>query len=125
GLRVLRPGALEGGKLAAIAGVRLLEGASAAIEAPGQLASHYAPALPIRLNAEAAGPHEWLIGFGGVAGDRSLSASGDPTEAAANLFDALHEADASGRTAIAVAPISEAGLGVAINDRLRRAAAPR
>jgi L-threonylcarbamoyladenylate synthase len=95
------------------------------IEAPGQLASHYAPARPLRLDAVEARPGEWLIGFGGISGDASLSPSGDLVEAASRLFAALHEADASGRAAIAVAPIPAKGLGLAINDRLRRAAAPR
>ena len=65
------------------------------IEAPGQLASHYAPAKPLRLDAtDAAAPDEWLIGFGAVAGDATLSASGDLVEAAASLFERLHEAEA-------------------------------
>ncbi|PKP91921.1 MAG: threonylcarbamoyl-AMP synthase [Alphaproteobacteria bacterium HGW-Alphaproteobacteria-16] len=92
------------------------------VEAPGQLASHYAPAKPLRLGATAAGEGEWLIGFGPIAGDDSLSPSGDLTEAAARLFDALHRADASDRTAIAVSPIPQEGIGIAINDRLARAA---
>jgi L-threonylcarbamoyladenylate synthase len=92
------------------------------IEAPGQLASHYAPSKPLRLNARDAGPDEFLIGFGPVAGDASLSPSGDLFEAAAALFDLLHRADASPPPRIAVAPVPDAGLGVAINDRLRRAA---
>ncbi len=90
--------------------------------APGQLASHYAPSKPLRLNATSARPGEWLIGFGATTGDDTLSASGDLTEAAARLFDALHRADASDRAAIAVAPVPTGGLGDAINDRLRRAA---
>ncbi len=95
------------------------------VEAPGQLASHYAPRKPLRLDVETKRPDEWLIGFGAVAGDATLSLSGDPVEAAANLFEALHAADASTAAAIAVASIPESGLGAAINDRLRRAAAPR
>lgn len=90
--------------------------------APGQLASHYAPSKPVRLNATSAEPDEWLIGFGPVSGDDTLSTSGDLTQAAARLFDALHRADASARAGIAVAPIPTYGLGDAINDRLRRAA---
>jgi len=93
--------------------------------APGQLASHYAPRQPVRLDAARAEADEYLIGFGAVAGDLNLSASGDLGEAAARLFDALHQAEASGKARIAVAPIPEKGLGRAINDRLRRAAAPR
>ncbi|PVX29949.1 L-threonylcarbamoyladenylate synthase [Sphingomonas pokkalii] len=96
-----------------------------AITAPGQLASHYAPSKPVRLGATRPVPGEWLIGFGAVAGDDTLSASGDLVEAASRLFDALHRADASGRTGIAVAPVPHVGLGVAINDRLVRAAHPR
>ena len=96
------------------------------IEAPGQLESHYAPARPVRLNAGTAEEGEWLIGFGSVKGDSSLSPSGDLVEAAANLFDCLHQAEAApGRSRIAVASVPETGIGVAINDRLRRAAAPR
>ena len=95
------------------------------IEAPGQLASHYAPTKPLRLNAMRAEPGEWLIGFGDVAGDVSLSPAGDPVEAASRLFELLHDADRRESTGIAVAPIPDTGLGLAINDRLRRAAAPR
>jgi L-threonylcarbamoyladenylate synthase len=93
------------------------------IEAPGQLASHYAPSKPLRLNVTSADAGEFLIGFGDVTGDASLSASGDLIEAAARLFDLLHDADASEKPTIAVAPVPDTGLGAAINDRLRRAAA--
>jgi L-threonylcarbamoyladenylate synthase len=92
------------------------------VTAPGQLESHYAPTKPLRLNVDSAVADEWLIGFGAVAGHATLSATGDLTEAAANVFAALHRADASSAARIAVAPIPETGLGVAINDRLRRAA---
>jgi L-threonylcarbamoyladenylate synthase len=112
--RLLRPGPLDLGLAAAEGGT---------IEAPGQLKSHYAPNKPLRLNAGKAATGEWLIGFGAVAGNASLSASGDVIEAAAKLFDKLHEAEGSPAPKIAVAPIPEAGLGAAINDRLRRAAA--
>ncbi|UIJ46422.1 threonylcarbamoyl-AMP synthase [Sphingomonas cannabina] len=95
------------------------------VAAPGQLESHYAPSKPLRLDATERRNGEWLIGFGPVVGDATLSASGDPVEAAARLFDELHRADASPSPAIAVAPIPAAGIGVAINDRLRRAAHPR
>ena len=97
-------------------------GEGGAIVAPGQLPSHYAPTKPLRLNALTAAPDEWLIGFGAVAGDDTLSATGDLTEAAARLFDALHRADASDRARIAVAPVPPHRLGEAINDRLSRAA---
>ena len=117
---MLRPGAIPAEAL----GIAL-EVAGATITAPGQLASHYAPSQPLRLNALTASPTEFHIGFGAVAGDLSLSATADLTEAAANLFAALHTAQASGCHGIAVAPIPATGLGVAINDRLHRAAAPR
>lgn len=98
--------------------------------APGQLASHYAPAAKVRLDAKDVRPGEALLAFGpnvpAAAGPViNLSPSGDLTEAAANLFAALRALDASGAHAIAVMPIPETGLGEAINDRLRRAAAPR
>lgn len=93
--------------------------------APGQLASHYAPLASVRLNVTTARPGEFLLGFGSVEGDVSLSPSGDLVEAAANLYAVLHDCDAQGVTRLAVAPIPDQGLGRAINDRLRRAAAPR
>jgi len=95
------------------------------IEAPGQLASHYAPGKPVRLNASKAEPDEFLIGFGNVQGDVTLSASGDVNEAATRLYACLHEAARAAHPRIAVAPVPEKGVGRAINDRLRRAAAPR
>jgi len=93
------------------------------LEAPGQLASHYAPSKPLRLNATEAEADEYLIGFGPVAGDANLSPSGDLAEAAARLFDLLHEADASTKARVAVAPVPQTRVGAAINDRLGRAAA--
>jgi len=101
------------------------EEASGAIEAPGMLARHYAPTKPLRLDAIGAQDDEFLIGFGPVAGNVSLSKSGNLTEAAAHLFDLLHEADCARQSRIAVAPIPGDGLAAAIRDRLRRAAAPR
>jgi L-threonylcarbamoyladenylate synthase len=95
------------------------------VVAPGQLASHYAPSKPVRLNVTEARPNEWHIGFGPIPGNDSLSLSGDLTEAGARLFDALHRADAAPASAIAVAPIPHTGIGIAINDRLARAAHPR
>lgn len=92
------------------------------VVAPGQLPVHYAPSKPLRLNATEAAADEWLIGFGPVPGDTTLSASGDLAEAAATLFAALHTADAAPRPRIAIAPIPATGIGVAINDRLSRAA---
>jgi L-threonylcarbamoyladenylate synthase len=115
-LRLLRPGPIQ---------TDAEQSSEAAIEAPGQLASHYAPSKPLRLNAASAEPDEYLIGFGELVGDASLSPAGDLVEAAARLFDLLHQADASPKARIAVAPVPIEGLGVAINDRLRRAAADR
>lgn len=119
--RILRPGPITAEQLPGYG-----EGATpGAVTAPGQLASHYAPSRPVRLDAREARDGEWLIGFGLIAGDDSLSPSGDLREAAARLFDALHRADASGRDRIAVAPVPSHGLGAAISDRLRRAAHPK
>lgn len=124
-LRLLRPGPIDAAALSSAAGLPLSAAPSAGIEAPGQMSSHYAPAKPLRLDAHDRQEGEWLIGFGAVAGDDTLSASGDPIEAAARLFDALHHADATPSRRIAVAPIPLSGIGIAINDRLQRAAAPR
>lgn len=113
--RLLRPGpiVIEG----------LLLSQSDAIEAPGQLSAHYAPSKPLRLDVTVSRPGEWHIGFGPISGDMSLSEDGDLTQASARLFALLHDADTNRHRAIAVAPIPETGLGIAINDRLRRAAA--
>ncbi|WP_374388210.1 L-threonylcarbamoyladenylate synthase [Sandaracinobacter sp.] len=122
--RLLRQGAIPVEAIEAALGRPLPVAADAEpVAAPGMLLSHYAPQLPIRLNAATATDQEFHIGFGPVAGDESLSASGDLAEAAARLFDLLHRADASGRAGIAVAPVPAHGLGAAINDRLKRAAA--
>ncbi|WP_299984438.1 L-threonylcarbamoyladenylate synthase [uncultured Ruegeria sp.] len=94
------------------------------LTAPGQLQSHYAPDAPVRLNAGSRQGDEVLLGFGTVACDLNLSESSSLPEAAANLFAALHKLNETSRP-IAVSPIPEHGLGAAINDRLRRAAAPR
>ena len=99
--------------------------ASGEIEAPGMMASHYAPLKSLRLDATEAQEDEYMIGFGTVAGDVSLSEGGDLAQAAARLFDLLHLADASPKPRIAVAPIPGEGIGTAIRDRLVRAAAPR
>jgi L-threonylcarbamoyladenylate synthase len=111
--------------LAEASGVAVERAGGGSIEAPGQMASHYAPSKPLRLNAATAEAGEYLIGFGAVAGDVTLSASGRLDEAAARLFDLLHAADQSNAAAIAVAPVPQDGLGLAINDRLQRAAAPK
>jgi L-threonylcarbamoyladenylate synthase len=125
---LLRPGGLPAEAVEACLGAPLVRpGADPAKPvAPGQLASHYAPRARVRLNAEAARGDEVLLGFGTVAGaGLNLSPAGDLTEAAANLFAMLRQLDESGAAAIAVSPVPETGLGLAINDRLRRAAAPR
>lgn len=127
-IRLLRPGPIGFELIAATAelpSARSLRSAEARIEAPGQLASHYAPAKPLRLDVATPASDEWHIGFGAIAGDDSLSPSANLDEAAARLFDALHRADAEPYPRIAVAPIPNHGIGLAINDRLRRAAAPR
>jgi L-threonylcarbamoyladenylate synthase len=124
-LRLLRPGPISAEAIAEIAGLPCETMKGGTIEAPGQLASHYAPTKPLRLNAMERKAGEWLIGFGPVDGDSTLSSSGDLVKAAAHLFDLLHEADQAVPPRIAVAPIPDEGLGIAINDRLRRAAAPR
>jgi L-threonylcarbamoyladenylate synthase len=113
-LRLLRPGPIE---------IGAEQGAGATIEAPGQLPSHYAPSKPLRLDARQAGGDEFLIGFGKIDGNANLSVRSDLVEAAARLFDLLHQADASAKPRIAIAPVPQDGLGKAINDRLRRAAA--
>lgn len=121
---LLRPGPVNFDEVALFS--RLTPGtASGRIEAPGQLASHYAPGKLLRLEVARPEPYEYMIGFGTIAGDDSLSASGDLVEAAARLFHALHRAESSAKRSIAVAPIPHHGIGVAINDRLARAAAPR
>jgi L-threonylcarbamoyladenylate synthase len=113
-LRLLRPGPIE---------IEAERSHGSAIEAPGQLHRHYAPSKPLRLNALSAAEDEFLIGFGEVKGDASLSPRANLEEAAAKLFDLLHEADRSIKLRICVAPIPSGGLGLAINDRLIRAAA--
>jgi L-threonylcarbamoyladenylate synthase len=117
---LLRPGALAAEAIVDALGQPLAAPGST-IEAPGMLHRHYAPRLPLRLDAQTAGSHEFHIGFGPIPGTLNLSPAGDLAEAAANLFHALHTADASAATAIAVAPIPHHGLGITINDRLRRA----
>ena len=112
-LRLLRRGPIE---VAA-------EEARGAIEAPGMMASHYAPGKPLRLDATTAEADEILIGYGAVKGDLYLG--DDAVTAAARLFDLMHQADSARESRIAVAPIPGEGLAAAIRDRLKRAAAPR
>jgi len=122
---LLRPGGLAAEQIEAVLGQPLERRAEAApLSAPGQMTSHYAPVVPVRLNAQSSKPGEVLLGFGPGPCDLNLSPIGDLTEAAANLFDHLHQLEARGLP-IAVSPIPDRGLGMAINDRLRRAAAPR
>lgn len=126
GRTILRPGPITAGQLEGALGGPVATGFGSADRptSPGQLLNHYAPNKPLRLEAAAADPDEWHIGFGQVTGDDNLSASGDPIEAAARLFDALHRADLGPKAHIAVAPVPTDGVGEAINDRLRRAAHP-
>ncbi|MER8430280.1 L-threonylcarbamoyladenylate synthase [Mesorhizobium caraganae] len=132
-VRLLRPGGIAAADIEAAVGTKLLRGAISGIEAPGMLASHYAPGASVRLNALSVGEGEALLAFGdrrakgwqAAAALRNLSASGDLREAASNLFAYLQELDRSGAATIVVEPIPVEGLGEAINDRLFRAAAPR
>ena len=94
------------------------------VEAPGQLASHYAPGKPVRLDVIRSVEDEFYIGFGEVRGDCSLSTKGNLEEAASRLYACLHKGAASPKPRIAIAPVPEVGIGRAINDRLRRAATP-
>jgi L-threonylcarbamoyladenylate synthase len=125
---LLRLGAIAREDIEKIAGP--LAAADKKISSPGQLINHYAPRAKLRLNAQDVKPGEALLAFGpqvpdGAAMTLNLSAAGDVKEAAANLFAMLRELDAGGAQAIAAMPVPERGLGEAINDRLRRAAAPR
>jgi len=122
GWQVLRPGPITAAEIAAVLGREADLAPSGGIEAPGQLASHYAPGKPVRLGASAAEPDEFLIGFGPLAGDANLSPSGDLAEAAARLYECLHLAASAPQPRIAVAAVPGTGIGAAINDRLGRAA---
>jgi L-threonylcarbamoyladenylate synthase len=133
GLHLLRPGGIAVEELEAIAGVPVIRSAGGAIEAPGMMASHYAPNAALRLNATDLRAGEALLAFGPwraanvgqAVAYRNLSETGDLREAASNLFSHLHALDRSGARTIAVEPVPQSGLGEAINDRLARAAAPR
>ncbi|MDN2583679.1 L-threonylcarbamoyladenylate synthase [Aquibium sp. ELW1220] len=145
-LRLLRPGGVAASDIEAVAGMPLRralsapdgwaragEAPGAAVEAPGMLASHYAPRAAVRLGASAVGAGEALLAFGPVRipgaenalAVANLSPAGSLREAAANLFAMLIALDASGAAVIAVEPVPTEGLGEAIADRLSRAAAPR
>ena len=123
GWQLLREGPVTASEIKAVLGEAAIAIADERIEAPGQLAKHYAPRKPVRLNAETALASEWHIGFGAIAGDDNLSEQGDLVEAASRLFHALHVADASSRSAIAVVPLPSNGIGAAIQDRVKRGAA--
>ncbi|WP_292620750.1 L-threonylcarbamoyladenylate synthase [Mesorhizobium sp.] len=131
-LKLLRPGGIAAREIEAIAGTEMMRGA-AGIEAPGMLASHYAPGASMRLNAGKIASGEALLAFGPKRAEgwqdavavRNLSEAGDLREAAANLFAYMQALDRSGAATIAVEPIPSEGLGEAINDRLARAAVPR
>ncbi len=124
---LLRPGGVAAEVLEAMLGPLATGGSAEKPSAPGQLASHYAPGAAVRLGALAPNPGEVYLGFGPGPADLTLSATRDLVEAASNLFHLLRAADllAGPQGQIAIAPIPESGLGRAINDRLRRAAAPR
>ena len=120
---LLRPGPVTAGAIAAACGLPVTRPQGEGISAPGQMASHYAPSKPLRLDCAQPVEGQFHIGFGPGPCQRNLSVDGNLIEAAANLFAALHEADASHFAGITVAPIPHEGIGLAINDRLRRAAA--
>ena len=129
GTRLLREGGLPREATEPLTGPLITDTTPGRIEAPGQLSRHYAPSVPMRLNAPLDDASAVRVSFTEAeGGDLALSQSGDLVEAAAALFRILHEADAlartEGKTGIPVAPVPETGLGRAINDRLRRAAAP-
>jgi L-threonylcarbamoyladenylate synthase len=123
--RLLRPGPIPFDEITLSRPPPRGGGGPVQIEAPGQLPSHYAPSKPLRLDAETAEQGEYWIGFGAIEGEANLSPEQNLEEAASRLFDLLHRADLSAKPRIAVAPIPAVGIGEAINDRLRRAAAPR
>ncbi len=129
-ISLLRPGPITPAQLTEATGLPVATPASGGpVTAPGQLESHYAPHARLRLNARSAEAGEALLAFGpdapAAALSSNLSPSGDLTEAAANLFSMLRALDNAGHEFIAVMPIPNEGLGLAINDRLSRAAAPR
>ena len=124
--RILRFGAIDEIDISEILSLDLKEKAlDGEISAPGQLSSHYAPKGSIRLNSKMFKNKEVSLGFGKIICDLNLSRTENLIEAAANLFDCLHKLDEMGAEKIAVSPIPEEGIGIAINDRLKRAAAPK
>ncbi len=130
---LLRPGVCTCKMIEGVIGPIVVGGSTLALRGPGMMRSHYAPRLPVRPGATSVEEHEALLGFGESLPDGrltiNLSATGDLVEAAANFFSALRRIDdealALGLTGIAVSPIPDDGIGIAINDRIKRAAAPR
>ncbi|MEH6475126.1 MAG: L-threonylcarbamoyladenylate synthase [Sneathiella sp.] len=125
---LLRPGGVTREQLEKLLGSIETAAPDSAITSPGMLLSHYAPSCPVRLNATGKEKGETFLGFGPGTEEfetMNLSSNADLTEATANLFAYFHQLDKMGSTAIAVAPIPNVGLGVAIIDRLQRAAAPK
>ena len=122
GWRLLRPGPIALEDLTDLLGPQA-KSRGATIEAPGQLARHYSPGKPVLLNQTEPDASAFVIGFASVEGDVNLSSAGDLAEAASHLYAALHAGAESRKPVIAVAPIPADGMGRAINDRLRRAAA--
>lgn len=123
-LTLLRPGTVTVDELSTSTGLQVLDRQNNKITAPGQLSSHYAPNARLLLNRKSSDAG-LFIGFGKVDGDFNLSSSGDLHEAARNLFEVLRRADETGAPTITIAPVPNKGVGIAINDRLKRAAAPR
>ncbi|WP_417449692.1 L-threonylcarbamoyladenylate synthase [Kordiimonas sp.] len=124
-LYLLRPGTVTPDEITEAIGLPVYDRDDTEISAPGQMLSHYAPDAHVRMNATEAHEGETLIGFGAIEGSFTLSPDGDLREAARNLFKRLRDADKTDTKTIAVAPIPNHGVGIAINDRLKRAAAPR
>lgn len=126
GWSLLRPGPIGADTVAKVLGQqeksRRATGANAPVEAPGQLEKHYSPGKPLHLDRTQPVSGSFMIGFGAIDGDANLSPSGDLAEAAAHLYACLHQAAASDSAEISVAPITNEGIGRAINDRLSRAA---
>lgn len=120
---LLRPGPVTSETLERILGPET-DMTGSGIEAPGQLPRHYSPGKPLRLSAKEGEQDEFFIGFGGIDGDCNLASDADLNNAAARLYDCLHQAAASKQPRIAVAPIPYGEVGRAINDRLQRAAMP-
>lgn len=125
-ITLLRPGSISADDISGATDLPVYDRDTSFITAPGQLASHYAPNATVELNCTQPN-NSAFIGFGGIEAEKdlNLSPSGDLAEAAHNLFELLRKADARSRGTISVAPIPNSGIGIAINDRLKRSAAPR